>query len=130
MTRIKYTIEVPEEAIQDLHDFAKKHGVEFDPLGHVTATRDSFLSETTAMGEAAGHLIQQINGYLAERNMPDRLKRDHESWTPGETQAFLEFAINDFNWEDDRIQYAWWDGSPAEWEKLREQNHRLFEGEE
>ena len=82
------------------------------------------------MGSEAGDVIPVINGYLEDSRLADRVRTDHEDWTPVQMQGFLEFAIQDFTWEDGRIERAWWDGNPQGWREVRDCRQWLFEAAE
>lgn len=126
MTTIKYTIEVPADRVGDLNRFMQECHIPFDPRGNVTATNDAFLSETTLMGREVREILPAINEYLEQSGMADRVRTDHEGWTPTQMQSFLEFAIQDLTWEDQKIERAWWDGSPRGWEEAKEGCPWLF----
>ena len=117
MALIKYTIEIPEDQAGDLQAFMQERQIPFDPRGKITATREIFLSETTAMGDDVKELTQKINERLDEAGIADRVRKDHENWTLPQLQEFLEFAINDFNWEDGQIVHAWFEDVDEEQEE-------------
>ena len=129
MTSITYTIDVPEEQVETFQQFLKERDIPFDPRKNVMAQNDAFRADSTAFGQEAGELIQTINAYLEEQDIPERVRTDHQEWLPVQLQRFLQFAVDNFNWCDGKIEYAWWDGSEEEWQTLVEQHEWLFQGE-
>ena len=91
------------------------------------AQNDAFRADSTAFGEEAGELIQTINAYLEEQDIPERVRTDHQEWPVPRLQQFLRFAVDNFNWADGRIEYAWWDGSDGEWQELVSQHTWMFQ---
>ena len=53
------------------------------------------------------------------------IPKDHEGWSTERRQAFLQFAIHHFFWNDNMINQEWW---PEEnWEDLTKRYPMVFE---
>ena len=126
MTTITYTIDVPQEEIEQLQTLLQQRNIPFDPRDQVTAFNDAFRADTTAYGHEASDIIESINTYLANASIEHRVRSDHHDWSIPQLQQFLQFAVDNFNWADGRIDHAWWDGSDAEWQRIAEQTQWVF----
>ena len=122
MTTITYTIEVPREEIEQLQSMLQQRNIPFDPRGQVTACNDAFRADTTAYGNEAGDIIESINTYLANASIKSRVRSDYHDWSIPQLQQFLQFAVDNFNWAGGSVDYAWWEGSDDDWQRIVEQN--------
>ena len=81
MTTITYTIDVPQEEIEQLQTLLQQRNIPFDPRDQVTAFNDAFRADTTAYGHEASDIIESINTYLANASIEHRVRSDHHDWS-------------------------------------------------
>ena len=127
MTRITYAIEVPQENVEQIQILLQQHNIPFDPRRNIMASNDAFRADSTLFGNEAKEALESINAYLEEKEIPERARTDHEEWSPTRLQEFLQFAVDNFNWADGKVEYAWWDASDEEWTGIVSQHAWLFQ---
>ena len=112
---LTFEIGMPHDKVEEARRALAGVGVRFDPRNQIMAANAAFRSDSTLTGDDLPRLVEQVNSYIREARVEPPVDTDHESWDLPRIQEFLEFAIQDFHWEDGRIEYAWWDASPQDW---------------
>lgn len=123
---IRYIIEIPESAAEDLAALMARHGAYFDPVRQVVAINDAFMENSTAMGHHTGDLVRGLNQHLDGLELSPRVPEDHREWGPARTQAFLHMAIHEFGWDDNRVETDWWRDDGKTWEEVVQENREVF----
>ena len=126
MTAIKYTIDIPEDAIPELEALMAKHGAYFDRKRQITAINDVFMESCTAMGHHVPTLAEALNLHLRERDLLPLVPEDHKEWGPERTQAFLQMAVTNFQWVDGAVSIDWWEEDGKTWREVTLENPGVF----
>ena len=62
-----------------------------------------------------------MNRSLDKTKLTPRVPEDHEKWSTERRQEFLQFAIDNFDW-DNGVTYAWWEDEGISWLELTQDN--------
>ncbi len=127
MTTIRYTIDVPEQAIPELQALMKRHDAHFDSKRQITAINDIFMEASTAMGHHVPDLVSSMNRHLKVLGLTPLVPTDHQDWDLNKTQEFLKFAVTNFKWQDNLVQEDWWQDEYDSWEALVRDNPFIFQ---
>ena len=79
------------------------------------------------MGHHLPEMVLGINRSLDEEGLTPRIPEDHEGWSTLRRQAFLQFAMKNFDWNDNMINQEWWAEEEINWEDLATRYPRVFE---
>ena len=71
-----------------------------------------------------------MNRSLDEEKLTPRVPEDHEKWSTERRQAFLQFAIYNFDWENGAVTYTWWEDEGIIWQELTQDHPLVFEEQE
>ena len=123
---ITFTIDIPSGRIEELKQMLEGLEVRFDPQSQVVAFNDAMMSQSVAMGHHLPGMVVGMNQSLDEAGLTPRIPEDHEGWSIERRQAFLQFAIENFNWDDDRIDQEWWADEGINWEELTTRYPMVF----
>ena len=126
---ITFTIDVPAEEVGRLQDELAAMGVRFDPTRQVVVFNDAMLDQAVAMGHHLPGMLTGINEHLDEDGLTPRVPTNHEEWNIERRHAFLQFAVNNFNWEGETVSDGWWKDEEMSWEKLAEEHPLVFKGQ-
>ena len=121
---ITFTIDVPAEEVDRLGAGLAAMGVRFDPAQQVIVFNDAMLDQAVAMGHHLPGMLTGVNQHLDEDGLTPRVPTDHHEWSIERRRAFLQFAIDNFNWEGQSVGDGWWKDEGTSWESLTE-NHPL-----
>ena len=127
MTNIRYTIDVPQEAIPELDELMQKHSAYFHPRRQITAINDIFMERSTAMGHHVPGLIMGMNRFLEQENLDPRVPEALEPWDLPRLQSFLMFAVNQFQWQDNEVLQAWWQEDGRTWDETASEYPEVFQ---
>ena len=126
MATIKYTIDVPREAVPELEILMNKHGAYFDSRRQITAINDTLMESSTAMGHHAPDLIESLNQHLDRSGLEPLVPTDHKEWSLERLQAFLNMAVNNVQWVDNHVESDWWEEEGKTWQEVVQENPMVF----
>ncbi len=115
---ITFTIDIPSGRIVELKQLLEGLEVRFDPQSQIIAFNDAMMSQSVAIGHHLPGMVAGMNRSLDEAGLTPRISEDHEGWSIERRQAFLQFAIENFNWDDDKINQEWWVDEGISWEEV------------
>ena len=92
----------------------------------VIAFNDAMLDQAVAMGHHLPGMLTGINQHLDEDRLTPRAPTDHDEWSIERRHAFLQFAIDNFNWEGQAVGNGWWKDEGTNWESLAENHPMVF----
>ena len=127
---ITFTIDIPSGKIEELKQLLEGLEVRFDPQSQVVAFNDAMMSQSVAMGHHLPGMVVGMNQSLEEAGLTLKIPEDHEGWSIERRQAFLQFAIDNFNWDDDRIDQEWWADEGINWEEITTRYPMVFREQE
>ena len=129
-TVITFTIDVPAEGVDGLKPVLEATGVRFDPARQVVVFNDAMLDQAVAMGHHLPGMVEGLNQHLDEDGLTPRVPTDHHEWNIERRHAFLQLAIENFDWDENEVGYDWWKDEGMSWEKLAEEHPMVFKGRE
>ena len=122
---ITFIIDIPSSKIEELKQALEGLEIKFAPENQVVAFNDAIRSQPVAMGHHIPEMVLSINWTLDEDGLTPRIPQDHKGWSTLRRQAFLQFAMHYFDWNDNMInQESWPDES---WEDLVKRYPMVFE---
>ena len=101
--------------------------VTFDPNQQVVAFNEATRSQPAAMGYHLPGMVLSINGTLDEEGLTPRIPEDHKGWSTLRRQAFLQFAMENFDWKNGTVNKTFWDYQEISWEDLAKRYPMVFE---
>ena len=104
--------------------------VQFAPENQVIAFNDTLTCHSVAMGYDLPGMVVEMNRYLDEAKLTPRIPEDHKKWSILRRQAFLQFAIENFDWDNSKVNYAWWENERIIWQELTQGHPLVFEEQE
>ena len=123
---IAFLIDIPSGRIEELKQALKGLEVKFDPEQLVVAFNDAIRSQPMVMGHHLPEMVLGINRSLDEEGLTPRIPEDHEGWSTLRRQAFLQFAMENFDWNDNMINQEWWAEEEINWEDLATRYPMVF----
>ena len=127
---ITFTIDVPSGRIEDLKQLLEGLGVRFDPKRQIIAFNEAMMSQSVAMGHHLPGLVEGMNHCLDDAKLTPRIPDGHEKWSILRRQEFLQFAIENFDWDDNTVTNTWWDNDGIPWQELTQDHPLVFEERE
>ena len=127
---ITFTIDIPSNRIEELKQLLEGLEVRFNPERQVIAFNDDMMSQSVAMGHHLPGMVEGVNHYLDEAKLTPRIPDGHEKWDIERRQAFLQFAIENFDWDDNTVNHTWWDDEGITWQELTRDHPLMFEEQE
>ena len=124
---ITFTIDVPSGRIEELKQLLEGLAVEFNPENQVIAFNDTLTCHSVAMGYELPGMVVEMNRYLDETKLTPRIPEDHKKWSTERRQAFLQFAIENFDWDNSKVKYTWWQDERIIWLELTQDHPLVFE---
>ena len=124
---ITFTIDVPSRRIEELKQLLEGLDVRFDPDRQVVAFNDALMSQSVAMGHHLPGMVEGMNRCLDEAKLTPRIPDGHEKWSILRRQEFLQFAIDNFDWDDNTVSNTWWDNEGITWRELTQDHPLVFE---
>ena len=124
---ITFIIDIPSGRIEELKQLLEGLEVQFDPENQVVAFNDTLMCHSVAMGHHLPEMVLGMNRYLDEAKLTPRIPEDHEKWSTERRQAFLQFAIENFDWDNSTVNYTWWEDEEINWEDIATRYPRVFE---
>ena len=122
---IAFVLDIPIGRIEELKQALEGLEIKFAPENQVVAFNDAIRSQPVGMGHHIPEMVLSINGRLDDEGLTPRIPQDHEGWSTLRRQAFLQFAMHNFDWNDNMINQEWW---PEEsWEDLATRYPLVFE---
>ncbi len=122
---IPFIIDIPSSRIEELKQVLEGLEIKFAPENQVVAFNDATRSQPMAMGHHIPEMVLSINWTLDEDGLTPMIPKDHEGWSTLRRQAFLQFAMHHFHWNDNMIKQERW---PEEnWEDLTKRYPMVFE---
>ena len=126
---VNYFITVPPDHIDELAAFMAERNIPFDPNRNVIAVNEAFMDQSMALGHHVPQLLSAVNRRLRENGLQPTIPENHGEWNPETTREFLELAVTEFAWSDDRITHALWEEDGRTWREVTEDRPLLFPGE-
>ena len=123
---IAFIIDIPSGQIEELKQALEGLEVIFDPDQQVVAFNDVIRSQPVAMGHHLPGMVLGINRSLDEAGLTPRIPENHEGWSTLRRQAFLQFAMENFDWNENRINQEWWAEEEINWEDLATRYPMVF----
>ena len=127
---ITFIIDIPSGSIEELKQLLEGLEVKFDPENQVVAFNDTLMCHSMAMGYDLPGMVVGMNRYLDEAKLTPRIPEDHEKWSTERRQAFLQLAIENFDWDNSTVNYAWWEDERIIWLELTQDHPLVFEEQE
>ena len=127
---ITFIIDIPSSRIEELKQLLEGLEVQFDPENQVIAFNDTLMCHSVAMGYHLPGMVVGMNRYLDEAKLTPRIPEDHEKWSTKRRQAFLQFAIENFDWDNSTVNYTWWENEGIIWLELTQEHPLVFEEQE
>ena len=127
---ITFTIDVPSSRIEELKQLLEGLEVKFDPENQVVAFNDALTCHSVAIGYDLPGMVVEMNRYLDETKLTPRIPEDHKKWSTERRQAFLQFAIENFDWDNSKVNYTWWENERIIWQELTQDHPLVFEEQE
>ena len=127
---ITFIIDIPSGRIEELKQLLEGLEVKFDSENQVVAFNDTLMCHSVAMGYHLPGMVVGMNRYLNEAKLTPRIPEDHEKWSTERRQAFLQFAIENFDWDNGTVTYTWWEDEGIIWLELTQDHPRVFEEQE
>ena len=124
---VTFTIEVPSGRIEELKQLLEGMDVRLDPEQQLVAFNESMMSQSVAMGYHLPKLVESVNRCLDDANLTPRIPDGHDKWSILRRQEFLQFAIDNFDWDDNRVNNTWWDNDGTTWQELTQDHPLVFE---
>ena len=127
---ITFTIDIPNGRIEELKQLLKGLEVRFNPENQIVAFNDAMMCHSVAMGHHLPGMVVGMNRSLDEAGLTPRIPEDHEKWSIERRQAFLQFAIENFDWDNSTVNYTWWEDEGITWRELTRGHPLVFEERE
>ena len=124
---ITFIIDIPSSRIEELKQLLEGLEVQFAPENQVIAFNDTLMGHSVAMGYHLPGMVLGMNRYLDEAKLTPRIPEDHEKWSTERRQAFLQFAIENFDWDNSTVNYTWWEDERIIWLELTQDHPLVFE---
>ena len=124
---ITFTIDVPSRRIEELKQLLEGLDVRLDPKRQVIAFNEGMMSQSVAMGHHLPGMVEGMNRCLDEAKLTPRIPEGHEKWSILRRQEFLQFAIDNFDWDDNTVSNTWWNGEGITWQELTRDHPLAFE---
>ena len=124
---ITFTIDVPSRKIEELKQLLEGLDVRLDPKRQVVAFNEAMMSQSVAMGHHLPGMVEGMNHCLDEAKLTPRIPEGHEKWSILRRQEFLQFAIDNFDWNDNTVSNTWWDNEGITWQELTRDHPLVFE---
>ena len=124
---ITFTIDVPSRRIEELKQLLEGLDVRLDPKRQVVAFNEAMMSQSVAMGHHLPGMVEGMNRCLDEAKLTPRIPEGHEKWSILRRQEFLQFAIDNFDWDDNTVSNTWWDNEGITWQELTRDHPLVFE---
>ena len=127
---VTFTIEVPSGRIEELKLLLEGMDVRLDPERQLVAFNKAMMSQSVAMGYHLPGLVKGMNRCLDDAKLTPRIPDGHEKWSILRRQEFLQFAIDNFDWDDYTVSNTWWDNDGTIWRELTQDHPLVFEEQE
>ena len=127
---ITFVIDIPSSRIEELKQLLEGLEVQFAPENQVVAFNDGLTCHSVAMGYDLQGMVVGMNRSLDKAKLTPRVPEDHEKWSTERRQAFLQFAIDNFDWDNGTVTYAWWEDEGIIWQELTQDHPLVFEEQE
>ena len=127
---VTFTIDVPSRRIEELKQLLEGLDVRLDPKRQVIAFNEAMMSQSVAMGHHLPGLVEGMNRCLDDAKLTPRIPDGHEKWSILRRQEFLQFAIDNFDWDDNTVTNTWWDNEGITWQELTQDHPLVFEEQE
>ena len=101
---ITFTMDIPTGKIEEVKQLLEGLEVKFNPNDQIIAFNEAMMSQSVAMGHHLPGMVVGMNRSLDEAGLTPRIPEDHEGWSIERRQAFLQFAIENFDWDDRQDQ--------------------------
>ena len=126
---IAFILDMPSGMIEELKQ-ALEGLVTFDPNQQVVVFNEATRSQPAAMGHHLPGMILEINRRLDKDRLTPRIPKDHKGWSTLRRQAFLQFAMENFDWKNGTVNKTFWDYWEISWEDLAKRYPMVFEEQE
>ena len=127
---ITFIIDIPSSRIEELKQLLEGLEVQFAPEDQIIAFNDTLMGHSVAMGYHLPGMVVGMNRYLDEAKLTPRIPEDHEKWSTERRQAFLQFAIENFDWDNSTVNYTWWEDQRIIWLELTQDHPLVFKEQE
>ena len=129
---VTFTIEIPSGRIDELKQLLEGMDVRLDPERQLVAFNEAMMSESqsVAMGYHLPGLVKGVNRCLDDAKLTPRIPDGHEKWSILRRQEFLQFAIENFDWDNNTVTNTWWDNDGKIWQELTGGHPLVFEEQE
>ena len=127
---ITFVMDIPNSRIEELKQLLEGLEVQFDPENQVVAFNDGLTCHSVAMGYDLPGMVVGMNRYLDKAKLTPSVPEDHEKWSTERRQAFLQFAIDNFDWDNGTVTYTWWEDEGIIWLELTQDHPLVFEEQE
>ena len=127
---IPFIIDIPSSRIEELKQVLEGLEIKFDPENQVVAFNNALTCQSVAMGYDLPGMVVEMNRYLDETKLTPRIPEDHKKWSTERRQAFLQFAIENFDWDNSKVNYTWWENERIIWQELTQDHPPVFEEQE
>ena len=124
--KLTFTISALPGQVNLLFETLHQAGFDADPQKALTCRNDTAAQYQTAVGADAPDLVQEINKYLWENDCRPLVPENTGEWDLERLNQFLELAMQNFDWEDQRIANTWWSAQSIRWHQIVRENPQVF----
>ena len=123
---ITFTMDIPTGKIEKVKQLLEGLEVKFNPNDQIIAFNEDMMSQSVAIGQDLWLLVERINWILEEDGLTPTIPEGHEGWNIQRRQAFLQFAIDNYDWDNDKMNKERWADEGIDWEELTTRCPRVF----
>ena len=127
---ITFILDIPSSKVGELKQLLEGLEVQFAPENQVVAFNDGLTCHSVAMGYDLPGMVVGMNRSLDKAKLTPRVPEDHEKWSTERRQAFLQFAIDNFDWDNGTVTYTWWEDEGIIWLELTREHPLVFKEQE
>ena len=115
---ITYMVDVPAREAPHLKDFMGRRELPFNIRGNIVPARTEYSGDRTLRGEDAQEALDQINRRVRKGPLGREIPGPAHRWSIGHLQAFLDFALQNYDWQDGQIRRALHSETPERWAEI------------
>ena len=123
---IAFILDIPSSKIEELKQALEGLEIKFVPENQVIAFNEAMMSQSVAMGHHLPGLVEGMNRCLGDAKLTPRIPDGHKKWSILRRQEFLQFAIDNFDWDDNTVTNTWWDNEGITWQELTQDHPLVF----
>ncbi len=123
-------VDIPADRLEEAASRLENLGIILDPRRQVIVFNEALMSQSVALGHHLPGMVEGMNRCLEQESLTPRIPGGHKEWSIERRQAFLQFAIENFDWDDNTVRNTWWADEGITWPELVRGYPLVFEGRE